>query len=268
MRDVNNRFHEIPCPVQRLGAQTGRLKADPITGKVRASDYKDYFAYVGVTPLLRQIFPAVLRFANIPNEYRDSAPTWKFVLTAAREALSFWKQGSLYELKGGLADGRGALGNGERANQFDELEAFARRNGGAIGGEVRITEDTFAAWQEHHFREIEKGPNGQIPEGDKNTRRIELTLPFFLFPRTDASFADGKPYVTMKDVRKFWDPINPDFPPDFESLKRDLSLLGLLRAVKARKTRIGAPESAQKAIAGEAVTGDVRRSITKAIDRG
>jgi hypothetical protein len=253
--------------VQRLGAQTGRLKADPETGRVSDRDYKDYFAYVGVTWGLRQVLPAVLRFANIQNEYRDSVPTWKFALTAAREVLSFWKEGSLYQLKGGLADGRGALGNGERANQFDELEAFARRNGGAAGGEVRITEETFAAWQEHHFAEIGKGSNGPIPESDKMTRRIELTLPFFLFPRTDASFAGGKPYVTMTDVRKFWDPINPDFPPDFESLQRDLSVLGIIKAAAARMKRVGAPESAQKAIAGEATTGPVRRSLMKAVDK-
>jgi hypothetical protein len=266
MREVN-RFAEIPCPVQRLGAQTGRLKADPETGVVKGSDYKDYFASIGVTWGLRQILPAVLRFANIQNEYRDSVPTWQFVMTAIKEVFSFGKDGSLYLLKGGLADGRGALGNGERANQFDELESFAKKNGGAVGGEVRITEETFAAWQEHHFAEIDKAAQEPIPESDKRTRRIELTLPFFLFPRTDSSFAGGKPYVTMTDVRKFWDPNNPDFPPDFDSLKRDLSVLGLLKAASARMKRNGAPESAQKAIAGEAVTGPVRRSIAKAVER-
>jgi hypothetical protein len=241
------------------------LKADPETGVVKAQDYKDFFGSIGVTWGLRQALPAVLRFANIQNEYRDSVPTWKFALTAIREVL-FGKDGSLYLLKGGLADGRGALGNGERANQFNELEQFARANGGAVGGEVRITEQTFAAWQEHHFREIDKAASSPIPEGDKTTRRVELTLPFFLFPRTEAGFADGNPYVTMKDVRKFWDPNTPDFPPDFDSLKRDLSVFGILKAVKARTKRIGAPESAQKAVAGECTTGPVRSSLSKAID--
>src|SRR5688572_28236878 len=102
-----NRFSEIPCPVQRLGAITGRLKADPETGKVSAKDYKDYFGSIGVTPLFRQIFPAVLRFANIPKEFRETQPTWRFALEAAKEIFSFWKQGSLYKLKYSHIDGRG-----------------------------------------------------------------------------------------------------------------------------------------------------------------
>jgi hypothetical protein len=124
-----------------------------------------------------------------------------------------------------------------------------------------VTRETFAAWQEAHFDKHAE----PVSEGDRNVRRIELTLPFFLFSRSDANFSDGADYVTIKDVRRFWDPQNPDFPEDFEQIKGALTFRSLFAARADRQKLAGLPESAQNAVVGTGATSSAARNIQRAI---
>ena len=188
MSSINqgNPFASVPCPMWRTAASTGRMKVDPETGFVSNREIYNMGRQIGADRITAAILPPAFRIFGMNKEWKESASKWDVFKEGVKRLFS--PGGNIYELKGGLADGRGALGNGVRGKQLDELEQFAKNTGGDVNGETRITKLTMASWQEQHLAKVGEMTGSPVEGSERNMRTIELTLPFFLFSRTDLDF--------------------------------------------------------------------------------